>query len=345
MENCCLLASKLPSATPRIFFTRDLNKDCDCEILVVETLKKDLRKYERTQKNAKTVLITSTPFTSLDSYLSLGIESTFVCMSKGEVLFSTAESSTQSEDESEIEKFSQRFKIEKSYELDKFSNLLNVGMLNKKLWLVGSIKANSSDVQANEFPGNLIDSGRSISPFPYLNSFGSDDVIHNSINDSQCCDECSSEDCCSEDSLSDKYENCHCKQRRHSHHFIVNTNGSAFRNLMHGSRRSVFRSSNGEPSELRSLNNMRPRRTKNVENILFGEEIDGRESSISNSNNSFLNSHNNSYFCIFNDDHVFRIRGVCINVSKHFILYNTAKKKRKSSRTFRNDRKRKDSTL
>jgi len=139
LDNAALLASKLPKATPHVFFTRNIHKDCKCDILVVETLKKDVFLCERTQKLAKTVLVTPTPFSSLDALLASGTDSRLVCMNKGEVLFTTDAVPMHKPAETELEKFSKQFSIERSHELDDFASLLDVGMLKRRLWLVGSI--------------------------------------------------------------------------------------------------------------------------------------------------------------------------------------------------------------
>lgn len=152
LENASLLCSKLPKKTPRVFFTRDIQRDYDCEILVVETLRKDAFQWKRTQKLARTVLVTSTPFTSLSAYLAMRLHSAHVCMNKDEVLFSTDAQPIAKPEETELEKFAKQFGIERSHELDHFASLLDVGMLKRRLWLVGSIKAGQKEETSNAWP-------------------------------------------------------------------------------------------------------------------------------------------------------------------------------------------------
>ncbi|KAM0680636.1 hypothetical protein GINT2_001324 [Glugoides intestinalis] len=152
LENCSLLSSNLPKKIPKIFFTRNLHKDFECEILVVEVLKKDFLTCERTQRLAKTVLITSTPFTSLDIYLSLGINCSLICMNRKTVLFSSGMQESKQK-ESDLQKFNRTFDVERSYDLRDYSNLLDIGILRQRSWLIGPIRnksANRNCLEGNE---------------------------------------------------------------------------------------------------------------------------------------------------------------------------------------------------
>lgn len=155
LDNCSLLSSNLPKKTPKIFFTRNLHKDCECEILVVEVLKKDFLTCERTQTLAKTVIITSTPFTSLDVYLSLGINCSLICMNRRTVLFSSGMQYSKQE-ESDLQKFNRTFDVERSYDLREYSNLLDVGILRQRSWLTGPIKNKSANRNCSENNENSI---------------------------------------------------------------------------------------------------------------------------------------------------------------------------------------------
>ncbi|ELA41158.1 uncharacterized protein VICG_01757 [Vittaforma corneae ATCC 50505] len=341
MENCSLLSSSLPKAMPKIFFTRDLHKDCECEILVVETLKKDIRAYKRTQKLAKTVLITATPFTSLDAFLSLGINCKLVCMSKEEVLFSTASSLLQ-EEETEIQRFSRNFGIEKSHELGMFSSLLDVGMLKKRLWLIGSIKNTSEariDGESNTRTGNAVDSDRSSSPCSRELSFGSEGSIQY--------------DCWQ---LNNEYSDGYNAAPSFGHSRAGGSNGRQTAPIL-GSHvvnkrptafayRYIFKSSTDEPSEHQPIRNTRPRgissknrRKVSLMNRLLCSEAENTDSHMQ-INQPFYGRNDHNYFCVFNDDHLFGIRGVAMNGIASSILnisaaHNLQKKRKRMHRRAR----------
>lgn len=264
LENASLLASKLPKATPRIFFTRDIHKDCDCDILVVETLKKDVFLCERTQKLAKTVLVTATPFSSLNALLVLGTCGRLVCMNKGEVLFTTDALPAHRPAETELEKFSKQFSIERSHELDRFASLLDVGMLKRRLWLVGSIGGGRQQAGG---PFTL-----TISRIP-----GRDGQV-------------------------------------------VQIRSITF------AYRTMFRSSSGEPSELRPLNNirrheLRRQRRRRVE--------DSEADDVESSEMPWIGAHVNSGY-MFSDDDVSRIREVIMELGGRMSGSERRRRRRKT---------------
>lgn len=323
MESCSLLSSSLPKATPKIFFTRDLCKDCECEILVVETLKKDLRAYKRTQKLAKTVLITATPFTSLDAFLSLGIDCKLVCMNKGEVLFSTASSLLQ-EEETELKRFSRSFNIERSHELRMFSGLLDVGVLRKKLWLVGTIRNGSGardDDKPNTLVGNIAANGRSSSPCPREFSLGSEGSIqYDSWRlSSECSDSCETTDKTGHGGVGTG-SGRQTAPALGGHGMSIGSIAFAYR--------YVFKSSTGEPSEHRPIHNMRPRKQpsrnkrSDLESMLYSEAES--TDSCAQVSHPFHERTDYDHFCICNDNHMLRIRGIVMNSMTNAVLNSNA---------------------
>lgn len=155
LESCSLLRSSLPKKTPRVFFTRNLHKDHECDILVVEMLKKDFLTCERTQKLAKTVLVTSTPFKSLDFFLSLGIDCSLICMNEKTILFSSG-TLLEAQEETEIQRFNRIFDVERGYDLSEYSRFLDVRLLRSPSWLVGPIRNGTQNEAQPEISSQCI---------------------------------------------------------------------------------------------------------------------------------------------------------------------------------------------
>lgn len=79
LEHCSLLHTKILMSHPLVFFTRIPTYDCKCDILVIELdTKEEVRCFKRSQKLAKTILVTQDALEALDTYLGSGKEgSTF----------------------------------------------------------------------------------------------------------------------------------------------------------------------------------------------------------------------------------------------------------------------------
>lgn len=91
LDNCTLLCSNIPKKTPRVFFTANLDKDCECDILVIRIPRVSIEAYGRgdftpIRSLAKVVIATNTPFVSLDTFLSLELCCSLIVMSGKEVL-------------------------------------------------------------------------------------------------------------------------------------------------------------------------------------------------------------------------------------------------------------------
>lgn len=86
LESCVLLSSKMHSKYPRVFFTRDLNNDKECEIMVIEVFKKESIDMARKKKKAKTLLVTTTPLASFDYFVSSGMDCEYVVMDQERIL-------------------------------------------------------------------------------------------------------------------------------------------------------------------------------------------------------------------------------------------------------------------
>lgn len=86
LEHCMLVASTLPKAFPTVFFTRNISCDRECEIMVVEVFKKENFDCRIRNKNAKTVIITTTPLASLDFFISSGMQCSCVLMEQEKII-------------------------------------------------------------------------------------------------------------------------------------------------------------------------------------------------------------------------------------------------------------------
>lgn len=98
LDNCMLLCSKIPNKTPRVFFTEDLDKDCECDILVIKVPRTTSETYQRgeikvSRKLAKVVIVTETPLASFDSFHANGLSYSFVLMRNNKVLHTVNSSS------------------------------------------------------------------------------------------------------------------------------------------------------------------------------------------------------------------------------------------------------------
>lgn len=98
LENCVLLTSKLTKTFPTVFFTRDINCESECEIMVVEIFKKESFDPRMRIKNAKTIIVTTTPLASFDYFVNSGMQCSFVFMDQEKILEASEDLITQTQE-------------------------------------------------------------------------------------------------------------------------------------------------------------------------------------------------------------------------------------------------------